>query len=285
MTKHVTTCKGLVDGLGIETKADRVMLVVSDKPYWDYYNIHHTAIDSMLKRYYADFVLPDVSNLTEAKSDPNDPVFNELSALSSSTLDVLDTALSRLWELESVAFSPIENYDRYEDITDTSTGNYTTNRTNNGSITDTRRDEGNNETTTNGNESVTDTHSGGVNTTTENSDTTYNTNLVNTSNTNSVDSTKVVTANENSLATTYSINTTTTNTHIINGVTDDTANEHQDLNKHTAHIHGNIGVTTSTAMMNEFQEFYTTYSFWLKFWRMFINLNASCVFDTDRHCY
>ena len=104
--------------------------------------------------------------------------------------------------------------------------------------------------------------------------TSYNTNLIDTVTTEYSGDSDTSTTTYNNLThekdTTYN-NVKDDNTHSYNDVTD----------SHNAHIHGNIGVTTSTAMMNEYINFYTTYNFWLKFWNMYIKFNCRADFNTE----
>lgn len=53
----------------------------------------------------------------------------------------------------------------------------------------------------------------------------------------------------------------------------------------TEHKHGNIGVSTSTSIFREFADFYTAYHFWEQFWKMWIMINASPIFETDKSYY
>lgn len=74
---------------------------------------------------------------------------------------------------------------------------------------------------------------------------------------------------------THKADETHNETRIYNAVTDAEEN----------HIHGNIGITTATAMMTEFVSFYESYNFWVKFWEMYIKMFASPIFETDRTYY
>lgn len=58
---------------------------------------------------------------------------------------------------------------------------------------------------------------------------------------------------------------------IYNDVTDKT----------TEKTEGNIGVTTATAMMTEYKDYYIHYSFWKEFWRLWTAYACSPLFSTD----
>lgn len=151
-----------------------------------------------------------------------------------------DTFLKWL-EAVTVEFSPIENYDRYEDYTDVSESHISERATNK-------------DTTTYGSETTTEdnstsTRSGGNTTTNtrssfdssnyqphDKSDITYNNEKVENGGT---------VTNSNSGSDTKDSDGTTTG---------DTAGQLT----HTAHLHGNIGVTESTAMAQNYINFYGT---------------------------
>ena len=104
--------------------------------------------------------------------------------------------------------------------------------------------------------------------------TSYSTNLIDTSTTEYTGEADTSTTAYNGLSneknTTYN-NVKDDNTHVYNDVTD----------THNAHIHGNIGVTTATAMMKEYVDFYSTYNFWVKFWELYIYINCRADFCTE----
>ena len=47
----------------------------------------------------------------------------------------------------------------------------------------------------------------------------------------------------------------------------------------TSRIHGNIGVTTAPQMLKEYDNYYVSQSFWLKFWKMYLSLFGKGVFE------
>ena len=179
-------------------------------------------------------------------------------------INTCKSSLNRLWELESVNFSPIENYDRYEDISTVRSGNETTELDKAGTEKET--------STTNG--AVENAIKNNQTETIKNEPTSYTTNLIDTSTTeysgNADTSTTTYNALTDTKETAYTDRKDTT-THAYNDITD----------KHNAHIHGNIGVTTATAMMTEYVDFYSTYNFWVKFWEIYVKINCRADFCTE----
>lgn len=283
MTDNVATVKQLVDALGVRTQAKQVITVTGTAEFWDIYNSKHTEIDSLLKTMYSSYVLPDVSSPVETVEDD---INYELSKMSKQFVAVCEKPLERLWELESVTFNPVENYDRYEKLSHVKTGSEEVSGGNKADNIDSKADTGTDIETVTQNGGVTNTNSGGITSEEKTSDTSYNTNLINTVANNTTDTSKTVTEyntletktnTEKGTATTYTYKADETHneTKIYNAVTDSEEN----------HIHGNIGVTTATAMMTEFVSFYDSYNFWLKFWEMYIKMFASSIFETDRTYY
>ena len=226
------------------------------------YKDNATIIDNICYRLYGQNVLEDTVDPTIT----NDTVTlaSELLFNSNLFINSCKSSLNRLWELESVNFSPIENYDRYEDITTTRSGNENTEIAKAGTESET--------TTTTGN--VINSLKNNQTETTKNEPTSYTTNHVDTStteysgdadtNTTFYDDLKNIKEN------TYA-NRKDTTTHTYNDIKD----------KHEAHIHGNIGVTTATAMMTEYVDFYSTYNFWVKFWKLYVKINCRADFSTE----
>lgn len=283
MTDNVATVKQLVDALGVRTQAKQVITVTGTAEFWDIYNSKHTEIDSLLKTMYSSYVLPDVSSPVETVEDD---INYELSKMSKQFVAVCEKPLERLWELESVTFNPVENYDRYEKLSHVKTGSEEVSGGNKADNIDSKADTGTDTETVTQNGGVTNANSGGITSEEKTSDTSYNTNLINTVANNTTDTTKTVTEyNELETKTNTEKGTTTTYTYKV----DETHNETKIYNAVTDaeenHIHGNIGVTTATAMMTEFVSFYDSYNFWLKFWEMYIKMFASPIFETDRRYY
>lgn len=226
------------------------------------YKDNATIIDNICYRLYAQNVLEDTADPTitnDATTLTSELLFNSNLFIRSCKF-----SLDRLWELESVNFSPIENYDRYEDITTIRSGNENTEFAKSGTETET--------TTTTGN--VINSLKNNQTETTKNEPTSYTTNLIDTStteysgeaDTNTTFYDELKNAKENTYA-----NRKDTTTHTYNDIKD----------THEAHIHGNIGVTTATAMMTEYVDFYSTYKFWEEFWKMYGIVNFRADYNTE----
>lgn len=279
MTDNVATVKQLVDVLG----GEQVVSPVGTADFWNVYSNNHVAIDGMLKTMYGNYVLPDISSPFETDKYI---IVDERIKISEQFVTVCEKPLERLWELESVTFNPVENYDRYEKLSHVKTGSEEVSGGNKADNTDIKADTGTDIETVTQSGDVTSTNSGGIESKEDNIDTSYNTNLVNTVSSNTTDTTKTVTAyNKLETKTNNEKGTTTTYTHKV----DETRNESKVYNAVTDaednHIHGNIGVTTATAMMTEYVSFYDSYNFWVKFWELYIKMFASPIFETDRSYY
>ena len=233
-----------------------------DNAWCNFYKANYKNIDSLAYKMFGSYVLEDVEN--PIKTLDTTTLIEELVLNATMFLETNETYLNRLWEIESLNFSPIENYDRYEDIKDIRTGNEVTTLIKSGSSKEVN--------TTNGN--VSNAFKNNQKEINKSEPTSYNTNLIDTVTTEYSGDSDTSTTTYNGLThekeTTYN-NTKDDNTHSYNDVTD----------SHNAHIHGNIGVTTSTAMMLEFVSFYTSYNFWLKFWNMYIKFNCRVDFNTE----
>lgn len=322
MTKHVTTVRKIVNAIhnGGIPNLHQLVNIVDDTEYFNFYSQNSKAIDSILVSRYANYVLPDISDPQESTVD----IFEEVALVSMQFLDAFKKSLDRLWELESVTFNPVENYDRIEEWSDTRSGAQSNTRTGTSTTAGTNKsdaysdvtttDNGKRESTVTENQGATNissdvtgentTQTNQINTTT-NKGTSYNTNLVDTT---------TITMTGNPDKTTEKTTTTTASdavtntvassqsavsdvatfeggartTNINNKVTDDytdTTTYNDVADKHTGRTHGNIGVTTATAMMSEYVNFYTTYNFWVKFWDLYISMFASPFFETDRDFY
>lgn len=228
----------------------------------NFYKANYKSIDSLAYKMYGSYVLEDIEN--PLKTQDTNALLEELTLNATMFLESNKTYLNRLWEIESLNFSPIENYDRYEDIKDIRSGNEVTTLIKTGTEAEVN--------TTNGN--VSNAVKNNQKEINKSEPTSYNTNLIDTVTTEYSGDSDTSTTTYNDLThkkdTTYN-NVKDDNTHSYNDVTD----------SHNAHIHGNIGVTTSTAMMSEYINFYTTYNFWLKFWNMYIKINCRADFNTE----
>lgn len=228
----------------------------------NFYKTNYKSIDSLAYKMYGTYVLEDIEN--PLKTQDTTKLLDELTLNATMFLESTKTYLNRLWEIESLNFSPIENYDRYEEIKDIRTGNEVTTLIKTGNSKELN--------TTNGN--VSNAVKNNQKEINKSEPTSYNTNLIDTV-------TKEYSGDSDTSTTTYN-NLTNEKEITYNNVKDDNTHCYNDVtDKHNAHIHGNIGVTTSTAMMSEYINFYTTYNFWLEFWNMYINFNCRGDFYTE----
>lgn len=343
-TKHVATVNDVVYTLIHGSKpqtdtADRVLGMSTQSlfpaDFWTEYNNNHNAIDRILNNNFAYFVLPQVNNPREKSKDfDGNPLGVATTASISNQLEervVVPfmagkiTALKRLWELETLDFNPVENYDRIESWSETRTGNEKnetqlqggeknthteaistdtetteigkrkTNETETQGATVETRDL-TNETSTKNNQSVQEKNEG----------TSYNTNLYDTKTTTFEGAAD--TATQTDTGTVKKDAVTNTNESTVDATVDTTtidrgAREHIDTrqytdrkdtslktydnvkDQHDGRIHGNIGVTTSTAMASEYDSYYIHYSFWEKLWKMFVSFSCSPTFSTDADDY
>ena len=228
----------------------------------NFYKTNYKNIDSLAYKMYGSYVLEDVEN--PLKTLDTTTLIEELELNATMFLETNETYLNRLWEIESLNFSPIENYDRYEDIKDIRTGNEVTTLIKTGTSKEVNKTNGNVSNAVKNNQKE-------IN---KSEPTSYNTNLIDTVTTEYSGDSDTSTTTYNNL--THEKDTT------YNDVKDDNTHSYNDVtDSHNAHIHGNIGVTTSTAMTTEFVSFYTSYNFWLKFWNMYIKFNCRVDFDAE----
>lgn len=297
--------------------------ILSDDTWQKLYKDNADVVDNIAYKLYSQYVMEDVQNPLEL-NDYNITV-EELTENAKSFMLLYKTTIDKLFELESITFSPIENYDRYEEATVNRTGNETDNTTKTGEKINTNITTGSkvNDNTLTGEKDITNVKSGNLTdttitngsvsnsvknnqiTTVKNEPTSYNTNLVDTSSTsysgdadtsttdyNNLTENKTSTFNDvtdkstetyknykNTNTETYN-NITNTNTENYNNISENNTKTYNDVKDTTeSHIHGNIGVTTATAMMKEYVDFYSTYNFWNKFWELYIHLNCRADFD------
>lgn len=236
--------------------------ILGDSGWEQMYKDNATIIDNICYRLYGQNVLEDTVDPTITNDTAT--LTSELLFNSNLFINSCNSSINRLWELESVNFSPIENYDRYEDISTVRSGNETTELDKAGTEKET--------STTNG--AVENAVKNNQTEIVKNEPTSYTTNLIDTSTTEYSGNADTSTTTYNGLTdvkeTAYTDRKDTT-THNYNNITD----------KHEAHIHGNIGVTTATAMMSEFVSFYSTYNFWVKFWEIYVKINCRADFCTE----
>lgn len=243
-------------------RKEKIQEKLSELPWGQLYIDNANTIDNIAYRMYGENVLEDVSNPLETCN--TSLLLEELTINTDIFLQTAATSINNLWKLESVNFSPIENYDRYEDISTVRSGNETTELDKAGTEKET--------STTNG--AVENAVKNNQTETVKNEPTSYTTNLIDTSTTEYSGNADTSTTTYNGLTdvkeTVYTDRKDTT-THNYNNITD----------KHEAHIHGNIGVTTATAMMSEYVDFYSTYNFWVKFWKIYVTINCRADFCTE----
>lgn len=243
-------------------RKEKIQEKLSDLPWGQMYIDNANTIDNIAYRMYGENVLEDVTNPLETSNASL--LLEELTTSTEIFLQTCTTSINNLWKLESVNFSPIENYDRYEDISNIRSGNENTEFAKAGTETET--------TTTTGN--VINSLKNNQTETTKNEPTSYTTNLIDTSTTaysgDADTNTTFYDDLQNTKENSYT-NRKDTTTHTYNNITD----------KHEAHIHGNIGVTTATAMMMEYVDFYSTYNFWVKFWKIYVTINCRADYSTE----
>lgn len=233
-----------------------------DNAWCNFYKANYKSIDILAYKMFGSYVLEDVEN--PLKTLDTTTLIEELSLNAAMFLETNETYLNRLWEIEALSFSPVENYDRFEDIKDIRSGDEITTLIKTGNENEVN--------TTNGN--VSNAVKNNQKEINKSEPTSYTTNLIDTT-------TTEYTGDSDTSSTTYNALTNEKNT-TYNNVKDDNTHVYNDVtDSHTAHIHGNIGVTTSTAMASEYVSFYTSYNFWLKFWNMYIKFNCRADFCTE----
>lgn len=243
-------------------RKEKLQEKLTDVPWSQMYIANAKTIDNIAYRMFGYNVLEDVTNPLETNN--SSLLLEELDVSTDIFIQLCTASINKLWTLESVNFSPIENYDRYEDITTIRSGNENTEFAKDGTETET--------TTTTGN--VINSLKNNQTETTKNEPTSYTTNLIDTSTTEysgDADTNTTFYDNLKNIKENTYTNRKDTTTHTYNDVKD----------THEAHIHGNIGVTTATAMMTEYVDFYSTYNFWVKFWELYIKINCRADFCTE----
>lgn len=144
-------------------------------------------------------------------------------------------------EVTNTDFAPLENYDRYEDWNDTKQSNEKSigSRYNTNIVRGSGSTSGSDNTSGSGSTDDTKTTSAYNSSSFVNADKDMQSNTTRTDSTTSTTSSSQSTANETS--------------------NDETSRDYNDVSVHTAHIHGNIGVTTSSTMYREFYELMLQY--------------------------
>lgn len=297
-TEHVARVKELVDFAHEAEDGDVLhQLIMTDVQtakidiaIWREYNNNSTVIDSVLRKRYFSCVIPECDRPSEialSHREAKNLIRKQLEYLNTQFVIEKGTAINKLYEIESVEFNPVENYDRIEHSETVRSGNETVTNTESGSEVDTEHKTSSGENTNTQSGGATVSNSGDQTIVTDNSATAYNTNNIDTQNQKNTDNRKTDTVyndlkNEGADSRTDDVE----RTHTFNdrqSREDKTYNNVSDV--FDARTHGNIGVTTATAMLTEYQKYYVNYSFWEKFWSLWIDCCASPIFDTDRSAY
>ena len=245
---------------------------VVTRDYYAQYKDAHFDIDNILNNDYGDYNIANIDNEANWESVA-DTLYKNFKLFTFKHKITVD----KLFEIDAITFNPLYNFDKNVRSTSVKTGESVSQNVKAGAETNTTT------LSKTGSENNTSVQSGGMSTndtlteetTTLNSDTAYNTNLVN--------SNKVTTNSTPTSTTTYN-DLTTSNTLSFEGRQDtninrlefdnrrdtDTTTYNDITDTYTETTQGNIGVTTSTQMLTEFEQFYYSYSFWSLFWSLYI---------------
>ena len=189
----------------------------------------------------------------------------------------------KLWEIESITFNPIHNYDSYIRRTNTRTGSESETATEAGTNKNSRTEMG----------GTTDTNkrSGSEKDTNTNSNTNTETHSVTSYNTNEIDKNENVQNNELTATHTYNdvLDERTTVFKVLQSHDESENNNERNATKTYNSVtdtfeethSGNIGVTTSTAMLSEFVNFYENYSFFEHLISDFVQFICRTDFETE----
>lgn len=300
-TMHVATVNEIINTLQSNFNisankyifADSVLDQLTDilpQTFCDMYKSHKMQIDDMLKRQYYNYVIPQVDKPAEISDDITSQcalISTQLQEIAFPFFLLNAQAISRLWEIESAVYNPVENYDRHEEGSNIRSGSEKSNTMYVGTEKESTVPQGDRTITRTQNGTVKEQNAGDVKTNTQNHDTSYSTNLINTVDTTQTDGT--------SRTTTYDALTNVEK--IEGGVSEIKTKEfdgRSDENEHIydnvkdvseSYIHGNIGVVDAPTMLGRHVGFWDTYKFWEHFWRMWINYAGSTTFDTLRSDY
>lgn len=245
---------------------------VVTRDYYAQYKDAHFDVDNILNNDFGSYNIANIDNNAEWET-VSDILYKNFKLFTYKHKITID----KLFEIDAITFNPLHNFDKTVRSTNVKTGESVSQNVKDGAETNT--------TTLSkvGTENNTSVQSGGMSTndsiteetTTLNSDTAYNTNLVN--------SNKVTTNSSPTSTTTYN-DLTTSNTLSFEGRQDtninrlefegrrdtDTTTYNDITDTYTETTQGNIGVTTSTEMLEGFAQFYYSYSFWSLFWSLYI---------------
>lgn len=261
-----------------------------DSTLWDFYTEYHSDVDRILLKKFSNFVIPGVDKPSETTGTQEEKyaiLRSQLTDCEGAFFTGCANSINRLWEAETLKFSPIENYDSYTENRIVKTGSETDKVTEAGKEINQNKLDGQNIKQNVRSGSVKNANSGTVSDVTDNSSTSYNTNQIDTVTKNITDGTATTTEyNDITDVETETPGVTTTDTKSFQDRdTTRTTEYNQVTDTFTEHKHGNIGVSTSTSILHEFADFYTVYHFWERFWQMWILINASPIFETDKSYY
>lgn len=261
-----------------------------DTTLWEFYDEYHADVDRILLKKFSNYVIPGVdrpAEITGTLEEKYAILRSQLTDCEGAFFTGCASSINRLWEAEKLKFSPIENYDSYTENKIVKTGSATDKVTETGKEINQNKFDGQNIKQNVRSGSVKNANSGTVSDVTDNSSTSYNTNQIDTVTKNITDGTATTTEYNNLTdVETETPGVTTTDTKSFQDRdTTRTTEYNQVTDTFTEHKHGNIGVSTSTSILHEFADFYTVYHFWERFWQMWILINASPIFETDKSYY
>ena len=232
-----------------------------DTELWDFYTEYHADVDRILLKKYSNFVIPGVdkpSETTGAQEEKYAILRSQLTDCEGAFFTGCANSINRLWEAETLKFSPIENYDSYTENKIIKTGSETDKVTEAGKEINQNKLDGQNIKQNVRSGSVKNENSGTVSDVTDNSSTSYNTNQIDTVTKNITDGTATTTEyNDLTDVETETPGVTTTDTKSFQDRdTTRTTEYNQVTDTFTEHKHGNIGVSTSTSILAEYTNYF-----------------------------
>lgn len=287
--KRRLTMKEVYDKLAVGTPSPLLYLRTlpeSDMPEWyKQYGLSGTEfreIDYYAVLKFGDFVLDDFVWDDDIYTIQQD-LSTHMRKLSLLFYRQKKLTYDKLWEIESITFNPIHNYDSSIRRTNTRTGSETESATEAGTNKNSRTEMG----------GTTDTNkrSGSEKDANTNTNTNTETHSVTSYNTNEIDKNENVQNNELTATHTYD-NVLDERTTVFKDrqTHDDTENNNERNATKTYNSvtdtfeethSGNIGVTTSTAMLSEFVNFYGNYSFFEHLISDFVQFICRADFETE----
>ena len=297
-TEHVARIKELIDlaynnqALGAFDKMipESCQLSIVSADIWTAYNANAEEIDMILRKDFFNFVIPECDRPAEISNDVTAQkalITSQYYPLVKSFLLKSCLKINKLWEVNAVKFNPVENYDRIEESATVRSGNQTDIRSEDGKEIERESQDGKDVSTKVTTGSHKSENSGEVSSINTSADTSYDTNVVNTQTAKDADS-RATTTTYNDLTDTMTTTPgiTTTREHNFDNRQSQNVMTYNDVTDRTnSRIHGNVGVTKSTELLNDYINTYSKISFWSKFWSFFIEAVASPDFDTLRSSY